>query len=161
MFERKSIGQKIGLDCSNNLVSLILVDLLFCYLPSSHKAVNQGHCHPRIVNALKKQADVLTLTSRAFYNNILGTYEEYCCKLFGYDKLLPMNTGASHSLKSLHSCVMTSLQVGSLSALTHFRNITTFPRCNFLSQSRWLIDIILLAVKFFVPIRDVNQSMML
>jgi len=60
---------------------------------AAYSAVNQGHCHPRIVNALKKQADVLTLTSRAFYNNILGTYEEYCCKLFGYDKLLPMNTG--------------------------------------------------------------------
>ena len=59
-----------------------------------NEAVNQGHCHPRIVNAMKKQAEVLTLTSRAFYNNVLGTYEEYCCKLFGYDKLLPMNTGA-------------------------------------------------------------------
>jgi len=60
---------------------------------AAYSAVNQGHCHPRIVNVLKKQAEVLTLTSRAFYNNVLGTYEEYCCKLFGYDKLLPMNTG--------------------------------------------------------------------
>ena len=56
-------------------------------------AVNQGHCHPRIVKVLKEQADILTLTSRAFYNNILGKYEEYACNLFGYDKLLPMNTG--------------------------------------------------------------------
>ena len=55
--------------------------------------MNQGHCHPRIVKVLKDQADILTLTSRAFYNNILGKYEEYACKLFGYDKLLPMNTG--------------------------------------------------------------------
>ena len=58
-------------------------------------AVNQGHCHPRILKVLKDQADVLTLTSRAFYNNCLGKYEEYACKLFGYDKLLPMNTGKS------------------------------------------------------------------
>ena len=56
-------------------------------------AVNQGHCHPRILKVLKDQADILTLTSRAFYNNCLGKYEEYACKLFGYDKLLPMNTG--------------------------------------------------------------------
>ena len=56
-------------------------------------AVNQGHCHPRIIEALKSQADVLTLTSRAFYNDALGEFEEFACKLFGYDKLLPMNTG--------------------------------------------------------------------
>ena len=56
-------------------------------------AVNQGHCHPKIVEALKTQADVLTLTSRAFYNDVLGEFEEYATKLFGYDKLLAMNTG--------------------------------------------------------------------
>ena len=56
-------------------------------------AVNQGHCHPKIIKALKDQADVLTLTSRAFHNDILGEYEEYACNLFGFDKLLPMNTG--------------------------------------------------------------------
>ncbi|KAK2163775.1 hypothetical protein LSH36_74g05011 [Paralvinella palmiformis] len=60
---------------------------------SAYSAVNQGHCHPRIINALKKQADILTLTSRAFYNNVLGEYEEYVTQLFGYDKVLPMNTG--------------------------------------------------------------------
>ena len=60
---------------------------------SSYSAVNQGHCHPRIIAALKKQADVLTLTSRAFYNNVLGEYEEFITNLFGYDKVLPMNTG--------------------------------------------------------------------
>ncbi len=60
---------------------------------SSYSAVNQGHCHPKIVAALKKQADTLTLTSRAFHNDVLGQYEEFVTKLFGYDKVLPMNTG--------------------------------------------------------------------
>ena len=60
---------------------------------SSYSAVNQGHCHPKIVAALKLQADTLTLTSRAFHNDVLGQYEEFVTKLFGYDKLLPMNTG--------------------------------------------------------------------
>jgi ornithine--oxo-acid transaminase len=61
---------------------------------SAYSAVNQGHCHPKIVNTLIKQAQKLTLTSRAFYNNILGEYENYLTTLFNYDKLLPMNTGA-------------------------------------------------------------------
>ena len=61
---------------------------------SSYSAVNQGHCHPKIVNALKKQSDILTLTSRAFYNNTLGEYEKYITDYFGFDKVLPMNTGA-------------------------------------------------------------------
>ena len=60
---------------------------------SSYSAVNQGHCHPKIVGALKQQADILTLTSRAFHNAVLGKYEEFVTKLFGYDKVLPMNTG--------------------------------------------------------------------
>lgn len=60
---------------------------------SAYSAVNQGHCHPKIVNALKQQADILTLTSRAFHNNVLGNYEEYMAKTFKYDKVLPMNTG--------------------------------------------------------------------
>ena len=60
---------------------------------AAYSAVNQGHCHPRIVKALQEQAEVLTLTSRAFYNNVLGEYEEYMTSLFGFDKLLPMNTG--------------------------------------------------------------------
>ncbi|XP_035674043.1 ornithine aminotransferase, mitochondrial-like [Branchiostoma floridae] len=60
---------------------------------SAYSAVNQGHCHPKIIQALKEQADKLTLTSRAFYNDALGEYEEYVTKLFGYDKVLPMNTG--------------------------------------------------------------------
>jgi ornithine--oxo-acid transaminase len=60
---------------------------------SGYSAVNQGHCHPRIIDALVKQAGKLTLTSRAFHNNLLGEYEEYLTKLFGYHKVLPMNTG--------------------------------------------------------------------
>ncbi|MDR0971040.1 MAG: ornithine--oxo-acid transaminase [Bacteroidales bacterium] len=61
---------------------------------SAYSAVNQGHCHPKIVKALTDQAQKLTLTSRAFYNDCLGPYEEYATKYFGYDKILPMNTGA-------------------------------------------------------------------
>ncbi|HCS20842.1 MAG TPA: ornithine--oxo-acid transaminase [Bacteroidetes bacterium] len=60
---------------------------------SAYSAVNQGHCHPKIIQALKDQAEVLTLTSRAFHNNVLGEYEEYICSYFGYDRVLPMNSG--------------------------------------------------------------------
>ncbi|MCF0164218.1 MAG: ornithine--oxo-acid transaminase [Bacteroidales bacterium] len=61
---------------------------------SAYSAVNQGHCHPKIVKALCEQAQELCLTSRAFYNDCLGPYEEFATKYFGYDKLLPMNSGA-------------------------------------------------------------------
>lgn len=61
---------------------------------SAYSAVNQGHCHPKIVDALSAQARKLTLTSRAFYNDSLGPYEKYIAEYFGYDKVLPMNTGA-------------------------------------------------------------------
>lgn len=60
---------------------------------SGYSAVNQGHCHPRIIEALIRQSQKLTLTSRAFYNNLLGEYEQYITSYFGYDKVLPMNTG--------------------------------------------------------------------
>jgi len=60
---------------------------------AAYSAVNQGHCHPRIVGALVNQARKLTLTSRAFYNSLLGEYEKYITSFFGYDKVLPMNTG--------------------------------------------------------------------
>ncbi|MCW5909346.1 MAG: ornithine--oxo-acid transaminase [Chitinophagales bacterium] len=60
---------------------------------SAYSAVNQGHCHQLITDVLKKQAEKLTLTSRAFYNNVLGEYEKYITEYFGYDKVLPMNTG--------------------------------------------------------------------
>uniref|UniRef100_A0A8R1DZP5 Ornithine aminotransferase n=1 Tax=Caenorhabditis japonica TaxID=281687 RepID=A0A8R1DZP5_CAEJA len=60
---------------------------------AAYSAVNQGHCHPKLLKVMQDQAATLTLTSRAFYNNVLGEYEEYITKLFGYDKVLPMNTG--------------------------------------------------------------------
>ena len=60
---------------------------------SAYSAVNQGHCHPHIIQALKDQAETLTLTSRAFHNDVLGQYEKFITELFGYDKVLPMNTG--------------------------------------------------------------------
>ncbi|MDT0540221.1 ornithine--oxo-acid transaminase [Croceitalea sp. P059] len=61
---------------------------------SAYSAVNQGHCHPKIISALQNQAEKLTLTSRAFYNDLLGAFEKYATEFFGFDKLLPMNTGA-------------------------------------------------------------------
>ena len=60
---------------------------------SAYSAVNQGHCHPRIIKALQDQSQVLTLTSRAFHNNILGEFEKFITNMFGYDRVLPMNTG--------------------------------------------------------------------
>ena len=71
---------------------------------SAYSAVNQGHCHPKIVQALYDQAQTLTLTSRAFYNDALGPYEEYITKYFGYDKILPMNTGAEADETALKIC---------------------------------------------------------
>lgn len=61
---------------------------------SAYSAVNQGHCHPKIIKALVEQAEKVTLTSRAFYNSVLGDYEKYVTEYFGYDKVLPMNSGA-------------------------------------------------------------------
>jgi ornithine--oxo-acid transaminase len=71
---------------------------------SAYSAVNQGHCHPKIIQALIDQAKKLTLTSRAFYNSVLGEYEEYITKYFGYDKVLPMNTGAEADETALKLC---------------------------------------------------------
>jgi ornithine--oxo-acid transaminase len=71
---------------------------------SAYSAVNQGHCHPRIVGALTEQAQKLTLTSRAFYNSTLGEYEKYVTEYFGYDKVLPMNTGAEGDETALKLC---------------------------------------------------------
>lgn len=71
---------------------------------SAYSAVNQGHCHPRIVDAMVNQAKTLTLTSRAFYNDILGKYEKFATELFGFDKLLPMNTGAEAVETALKLC---------------------------------------------------------
>ena len=71
---------------------------------SAYSAVNQGHCHPAIIGALSEQASKLTLTSRAFYSSALGEYEEYITKYFGYDKILPMNTGAEGDETALKLC---------------------------------------------------------
>ncbi|QRM90517.1 ornithine--oxo-acid transaminase [Lacinutrix sp. WUR7] len=71
---------------------------------SAYSAVNQGHCHPKIVSAMVNQAQTLTLTSRAFYNDMLGTFEKYATETFGYDKLLPMNTGAEAVETALKLC---------------------------------------------------------
>jgi ornithine--oxo-acid transaminase len=71
---------------------------------SAYSAVNQGHCHPAIVGALTEQAQKLTLTSRAFYNNVLGEFEEYATSYFGFDKLLPMNTGAEGVETAIKLC---------------------------------------------------------
>lgn len=71
---------------------------------SAYSAVNQGHCHPKIIEALIEQASTLTLTSRAFHNNVLGEYEEYVTNLFGYDKILPMNTGVEGGETAIKLC---------------------------------------------------------
>lgn len=71
---------------------------------SAYSAVNQGHCHPRIVGALTEQAQTLTLTSRAFYNDSLGIYEKFVTEYFGFDKVLPMNTGAEAVETAIKLC---------------------------------------------------------
>ncbi|WP_026207787.1 ornithine--oxo-acid transaminase [Butyricimonas synergistica] len=71
---------------------------------SAYSAVNQGHSHPKIVSAMTEQAKTLALTSRAFYNNVLGEWEEYITKYFGYDKVLPMNSGAEADETALKLC---------------------------------------------------------
>ncbi len=71
---------------------------------SAYSAVNQGHCHPKIVGALTEQAQKLALTSRAFHNDVLGQYEKYITGIFGYDKVLPMNTGAEAVETAIKLC---------------------------------------------------------
>ncbi len=71
---------------------------------SAYSAVNQGHCHPRIVNTLVEQAKKLTLTSRAFYNDVLGPYEQFITEYFGYDRVLPMNTGVEGGETAVKLC---------------------------------------------------------
>ena len=77
---------------------------------SAYSAVNQGHCHPKIIAALENQSTKLTLTSRAFYNDTLGEYEKYVTNYFGYDKVLPMNTGAEAVETALKLCRKWSYQ---------------------------------------------------
>jgi len=71
---------------------------------SAYSAVNQGHCHPKIINTLIEQSQQLTLTSRAFYNNKLGVYEKYITEYFGYDRILPMNTGVEAGETAIKLC---------------------------------------------------------
>ncbi len=71
---------------------------------SAYSAVNQGHCHPHIIKALTTQAQKLTLTSRAFHNNVLGNYEKFMCEFFGYDRVLPMNTGVEGGETAIKLC---------------------------------------------------------
>lgn len=71
---------------------------------SAYSAVNQGHCHPRIIKALNQQAQKLTLTSRAFYNDVLGPYEKFITEYFGYDRVLPMNSGVEGGETAVKLC---------------------------------------------------------
>ena len=103
----KEVIFKIGKYCANNYKSIPIVFTqgsgIFLYdehnnsyydFLAGYSAVNQGHCHPAIVGAMKEQAETLTLTSRAFHNNKLGEYMKYVTDYFGYEKVLCMNTGA-------------------------------------------------------------------
>lgn len=83
---------------------------------SAYSAVNQGHCHPKIINALTEQAQKLTLTSRAFHNDALGEFEKYITELFGYDKLLPMNTGAEAVETAIKLCRKWAYEVKGIAA---------------------------------------------
>ncbi|MCB9187007.1 MAG: ornithine--oxo-acid transaminase [Flavobacteriales bacterium] len=85
---------------------------------SAYSAVNQGHCHPTIIKALNDQAQKLTLTSRAFYNNVLGEFEAYATSYFGFDKLLPMNTGAEGVETAIKLCRKWAYQKKGLEAGT-------------------------------------------
>jgi ornithine--oxo-acid transaminase len=82
---------------------------------SAYSAVNQGHCHPHIIGALKDQAETLTLTSRAFYNNRLGEYEKFITEYFGFDKVLPMNTGAEGVETAIKVCRKWAYEVKGIS----------------------------------------------
>ena len=83
---------------------------------SAYSAVNQGHCHPHIVKAITEQASKLALTSRAFYNDVLGTYEKFVTEFFGYDKVLPMNTGAEAVETAIKICRKWSYEVKGIEA---------------------------------------------
>lgn len=95
---------------------------------SAYSAVNQGHCHPKIINALIQQVQVLTLTSRAFHNDILGQYEKYITELFGYDKVLPMNTGVEGGETALKLCRKWAYKV---KGIEENKAVILFARNNF------------------------------
>ena len=83
---------------------------------SGYSAVNQGHCHPKIIAALIEQAQKLTLTSRAFHSNLLGEYEKYITEYFGYDKVLPMNSGVEAVETAIKLCRKWAYEVKGISA---------------------------------------------
>jgi ornithine--oxo-acid transaminase len=83
---------------------------------SAYSAVNQGHCHPRIIQSLKDQAEKMTLTSRAFFNDVLGPYEKYITEYFGFEKVLPMNTGAEAVETALKICRKWAYEVKGVAA---------------------------------------------
>ncbi len=83
---------------------------------SAYSAVNQGHCHPRIINALVEQANKLTLTSRAFHHNLLGEYAQFMCQYFGYNKVLPMNTGVEGGETAIKLCRKWAYEVKGIEA---------------------------------------------
>eukprot|EP00892_Ulva_mutabilis_P005961 jgi/Ulvmu1/3737/UM173_0010.1 len=95
---------------------------------SAYSAVNQGHCHPKIVDALVQQSKKLALTSRAFFNDVLGEYEEYITQLFGYDKVLPMNTGVEGGETALKLARKWGYEV---KGVTHNQAKVLFARNNF------------------------------
>ncbi len=99
---------------------------------SAYSAVNQGHCHPRLLKVLQKQAKELTLTSRAFYNNKLGEYQEFMCKTFNYDKLLPMNTGVEAAETSVKLARRWAYAV---KGVPENQATILFPRGNFWGRS--------------------------
>ena len=101
-------------------------------LLTGYSALNQGHRHPKIVRAMKDQLDKLTLTSRAFYNDALGEFEEYATKLFGYDKLLPMNSG----VEAAETAVKLARRWGyDVKGIPHYQAKIVFVEGNFWGRS--------------------------
>jgi len=94
--------------------------------------VNQGHCHPRLVEVMRQQVGVLTLTSRAFHNNVLGEYEEYITKLFGYDKVLPMNSGTEADEVAIKLARRWAYDV---KKVPHNEARVVFPKNNYLGRT--------------------------
>ncbi len=104
---------------------------------SAYSAVNQGHCHPRIINALKEQADVLTLTSRAFYNDKLGPYEKYVTEYFGYDKVLPINSGVEAVETAMKLCKKWAYKV---KGIAEQQAVIVFAHGNFHGRTQAVIS---------------------
>jgi ornithine--oxo-acid transaminase len=99
---------------------------------SGYSAVNQGHCHPKIIAALVEQAQKLTLTSRAFHSNLLGEYEKYITAYFGYDKVLPMNTGVEAVETAIKLCRKWAYEVKGIA--DEQAKIIVCGKCNFFQQ---------------------------